>query len=89
MLNTRREELRALWDRIKAEYDECTGCIAEAEDSAADSLPILKARYGFCYSVYERCVVQIADRIAQAPRVQAVPSQTYISSGCRLPPWDT
>jgi len=26
---------------------------------------------------------------AQAPQVQAVPSQTYISSGCRLPPCDT
>jgi len=42
MLNIRREEIRALWDRIKAEYDECTGCIAEAGDSAANSLPILK-----------------------------------------------
>jgi len=27
--------------------------------------------------------------IAQAPQVQAVPTQTYISSGCRLPPCDT
>jgi len=39
MLNIRREEIRALWDRIKAEYHECTGYIAEAGDSAADSLP--------------------------------------------------
>jgi len=48
MLNIRREEIRALWNRIKAEYDECTGCIAESGDSAADSLPILKAKYGYC-----------------------------------------
>jgi len=27
--------------------------------------------------------------IAQAPQVQAVPTQIYISSGCRLPPCDT
>jgi len=27
--------------------------------------------------------------IAQAPQVQAVPTQTYISSGCQLPPCDT
>jgi len=26
--------------------------------------------------------------IAKAPQVQAVPNQTYISSGCRLPPCD-
>jgi len=89
MLNIRREEIRSLWDRIKAEYDECTGCIAEAGESSADSLPILKAKYGYCYSVYERCGAQIADIIAQAPQVQAVPTQTYISSGCRLPPCDT
>jgi len=89
MLNIRREEIRALWDRIKAEYDECTGCIAEAGDSSADSLPVLKAKPGYCYSVYERCGAQIADMIAQAPQVQAVPTQTYISSGCRLPPCDT
>jgi len=89
ILNIRREEIRALWDRIKAKYDECTGCIAEAGDSAADSLSILKAKYGYCYSVYVRCGAQIADMIAQAPQVQAVPTQTYISSGCRLPPCDT
>jgi len=89
MLNIRREEIRALWDRIKAEYDECTGCIAEDGDGATDSLPILSAKYGYCYSVYERCGAQIADMIAQAPQVQAVPTQTYITSGCRLPPCDT
>jgi len=55
--------------------------------SSLDSLPILKAKYG--YSVYERCGAQVADMIAQAPQVQAVPTQTYISSGCRLPPCDT
>jgi len=27
--------------------------------------------------------------IAQAPQVQAVPTQTYMSSGCRLPPCDS
>jgi len=85
MLNIRRQEIRAIWDRIKAEYDEC---IAEAGDSAVDSLPILKAKYGYCYSLYERSGAQIADMIAQAPQVQAVPTQTYISSGCRLPPCD-
>jgi len=88
MLNIRREEKRALWD-IKAEYDECTGCIGEAGDSAADSLPILKAKYGYCYSIYEICGAQIADMTAQTPQVQAVPTRTYISSGCRLPPCDT
>jgi len=55
MLNIRREEIRALWDHITADNDECTGCIAEAGDSADNSLPILKAKYGYCYSVYERC----------------------------------
>jgi len=74
MLNIRREEC-----------NECTGCTAEAPDS----LPILKDKYGYCYSVYERCGTQIADMIAQAPQVQAVPTQTYISSGCRLPPCGT
>jgi len=63
MLNIRRKEIHALWERIKAEYDECTGCIAEAGDSAADSLQFLKAKYGYCYSVYERCGAQIADMI--------------------------
>jgi len=53
MLNIRREEIRALWDRIKAEYDECTGCIAEAGDSAADSLPILKAKYAHIFSFFQ------------------------------------
>jgi len=76
-------------DRIKAENDKCTGCIAEAGDNAADSLPILKAKFGYCYSVYERCGAKIADMIAKAPQVQAVPIQSYISSGCRLPPCDS
>jgi len=29
--------------------------MAEAGESAADSLPILQAKYSYCYSVYERC----------------------------------
>jgi len=45
MLNIRREEIRALWDRLKAEYDECTGFMAEAGESEADSLAILRAKY--------------------------------------------
>jgi len=73
MLNIRREEICALWDRIKAEYDECTECIADAGNSETDILPILKAKYSYCYSLYERCGAQIADII---PQVQAVPSQT-------------
>jgi len=85
MLNIRREEIRALWDRIKAEKDEVTGCIAEAGDTAADSLPILKAKYGYCYSVYERCGAQIADMIAQAPQVQAVPNQVFSGGYLRCP----
>jgi len=63
--------------------------MAEAGESAADSLPILRAKYSYCYSVYERCGAQIADMIALAPQVQAVPTHTYNSSGCRLPPCDT
>jgi len=89
MLNIRREEIRALWNRIKAENDEWTGCIGEAGYSAADSLPFLKAKYAYCFSVYERCGAQIADMIAQVPQVQAVPTQTFIYSGCRLSPCDT
>jgi len=72
----------------KAEYDECTGCMAEAGESAADSLPIFLLSI-YCYSVYEGCGAQIADMIAQAPQVQAVPTQTYISCRCRLPRCDT
>jgi len=76
-----------VWDRIKAEYDECTGCIAEDGDSAADSLPILKAKYGYCYSVYERCRAQIADMIAQAVGcLRAIPriSPEILCDGCPL-----
>jgi len=51
MLNIRREEIRALWNHIKADNDECTGCIAEGGNSGDISLPILKAKYGYCYSV--------------------------------------
>ncbi|XP_043064772.1 uncharacterized protein LOC122320679 [Drosophila ficusphila] len=92
MLNIRREEVRALWERIKKEYDECNVRLISAGDSAADSLPILRAKYNYCYGVYERCGANIEDLIAQAPRTpqtQADPSQTYVPSGCRLPPCDT
>jgi len=62
MLNIRPKEIRALWDRMKGECDECTGYMAEAGESAADSLPILRDKYSYCYSVYERCGAQVADR---------------------------
>ncbi|XP_070068113.1 uncharacterized protein [Drosophila takahashii] len=57
-------------------------------------LPVLKAKYGYCYSAYERCGAQIADQIAQTPQnpqATSTPdtSQTYIPSGCHLPPCDT
>nr|XP_044248535.1 LOW QUALITY PROTEIN: uncharacterized protein LOC123002433 [Drosophila takahashii] len=62
--------------------------------SAADMLPVLKAKYGYCYSAYERCGAQIADQIAQTPQNPQATStpdtpQTYIPSGCHLPPCDT
>jgi len=62
--------------------------MAEAGESAADSL-FPQAKYSYCYSVYERCNTQMADMIAQVPQVQAVLTQSYMSSGCRLPPSDT
>ncbi|KAH8357356.1 hypothetical protein KR084_010248, partial [Drosophila pseudotakahashii] len=95
VLNIRRDEIREVWVRIKKEYDACTACLVAAGESTADSLPVLKAKYGYCYSAYERCGAQIADQIAQTPQIPqststpADPPQTYIPSGCHLPPCDT
>jgi len=50
-LNIQREEAPDVWDRIKKEYDECTACMVAAGDGATGSLPIFRAKYGFCYSV--------------------------------------
>jgi len=72
---------------IKAEYDECTGCTAGAGDSAADSLTILKAKYGYFYAVYERCGAQIADMKGQASQVQAVPTHGGRPLGICLRPF--
>jgi len=66
-VNIRREEILALWNRIKVEYDECTGCIVAAGEIAADSLLIIRAKNKYGYSVYERCGAQIADMIEQVP----------------------
>jgi len=50
--------------------------MADSGESAADSSPKPRAQYDYCNSVYDRCGAQIADMIAQAPQVQAVPTQT-------------
>ncbi|KAH8355489.1 hypothetical protein KR084_000674, partial [Drosophila pseudotakahashii] len=55
ILNVCRDEIREVWVRIKKEYDACTVCLVAAGESAADSLPVLKAKYGYCYSAFERC----------------------------------
>ncbi|XP_070068068.1 uncharacterized protein [Drosophila takahashii] len=94
VLNIRRDEIKEVWVRIKKEYDACTACLVAAGESAADMLPVLKAKYGYCYSAYERCGAQIADQIAQTPQNPQATStpdtpQTYIPSGCHLPPCDT
>ncbi|XP_043063591.1 uncharacterized protein LOC122319857 [Drosophila ficusphila] len=39
MLNIRREEVRALWERIKKEYDECNKEVFPTHDSASYYLP--------------------------------------------------
>ncbi|KAH8357401.1 hypothetical protein KR084_000230, partial [Drosophila pseudotakahashii] len=84
-----------VWVRNKKEYDACTACLEAAGESEADGLPVLKAKYGYCYGAYERCGAQIADQRAQTPQIPqstsspADPPLTYIPSGCHLPPCDT
>jgi len=45
MLSNGREEIPALWNRIQAEYDVCTGCMVAAGESVAITLPVLRAKY--------------------------------------------
>ncbi|XP_052858246.1 uncharacterized protein LOC128266018 [Drosophila gunungcola] len=92
MLQIRREQVRVLWDKVEKEFDVCSECITAAGEDAASTLPILKSKYNYCYTVYERYAAQLTDIIQQgtAPPAQAqAPAQNYISSGCRLPPCDT
>ncbi|XP_043062858.1 uncharacterized protein LOC122319538 [Drosophila yakuba] len=92
MLSVRRDQVRILWDKIEKEFDICSECLVSAGEAAAGIMPILRAKYSYCYSVYERCVAQLDDKIEQGtsqsiPAANAAP-QAYISSGCLLPPCD-
>ncbi|KMQ82157.1 gag-pol polyprotein precursor, partial [Lasius niger] len=93
MLSFRRDQVRSLWDKVEKEFDLCSECLVSAGEAAASNMPILRAKYSYCYSVYEWCVAQLVDKIEQGtsqsiPTANAAP-QAYISSGCRLPPCDT
>ncbi|KAH8245664.1 hypothetical protein KR032_004909, partial [Drosophila birchii] len=78
-----------LWDKVEKEYEICSDLIAQ--EGSLSTLPLLQAKYDYCYSVYETCAAQISETLERVTpqAVQAPPSQPHISSGCRLPPCDT
>nr|CAA09069.1 polyprotein [Drosophila melanogaster] len=56
--------------------------------AAASGMPILRASYSYCYSVYERCVAQLVDKIEQGhfsvhPKRTLRPRPTFpLAVGC-------
>ncbi|KAH8251117.1 hypothetical protein KR032_000974, partial [Drosophila birchii] len=88
-LQVRLHQVRALWDKVEKEYEICSDLIAQ--EGSLSTLPVLQAKYDYCYSVYETCAAQISETLERVTpqAVQAPPSQPHISSGCRLPPCDT
>ncbi|KAH8299512.1 hypothetical protein KR044_002158, partial [Drosophila immigrans] len=48
----RRDQVRALWEKVEREYEACTSVIFE--EMAIDDITTLQAKYDYCYSIYER-----------------------------------
>ncbi|XP_041675602.1 uncharacterized protein LOC121530510 [Drosophila eugracilis] len=88
-LQVRLQQVRALWEKVEKEYEICSDLIAQ--EGSLSTLPLLQAKYDYCYSVYETCAAQISETLDRVtPQADpALPSQPLISSGCRLPPCDT
>ncbi|XP_041675372.1 uncharacterized protein LOC121530409 [Drosophila eugracilis] len=83
------QQVRALWEKVEKEYEICSDLIAQ--EGSLSTLPLLQAKYDYCYSVYATCAAQISETLDRVtPQADpALPSQPLISSGCRLPPCDT
>ncbi|KAH8306493.1 hypothetical protein KR044_003842, partial [Drosophila immigrans] len=86
----RRDQVRALWEKVEKEYEACSSVISE--EMAIDDITTIQAKYDYCYSVYERCAAELSEQIECASARARPPVQTpaiQYSPGCRLPPCDT
>ncbi|KAH8388785.1 hypothetical protein KR200_010813, partial [Drosophila serrata] len=87
----RRDQIRALWEKVEKSYESCSELLSVADDGAVTST-VLEAKYSYCCSVYSRCVTQlqkIIERGAAQSTLASSSVHTPPSTGCRLPPVDT
>ncbi|XP_070062805.1 uncharacterized protein [Drosophila virilis] len=87
----RRDQVRALWDKVEKEYEVGSTIISEA--GSLETISVMQSKYDYCYMVYERCAAKLSEQIYTAnaqnrPSVQST-IPTYVSTGRRLPPCDT
>ncbi|KAH8384178.1 hypothetical protein KR200_007156, partial [Drosophila serrata] len=87
----RRDQIRALWEKVERDYDICSELISASGESNTIGLT-LQSRYEHCFSVYERCSADLQELMEKGAS-QSVPispnSSVPESAGCRLPPVDT
>ncbi|KAH8354585.1 hypothetical protein KR059_008802, partial [Drosophila kikkawai] len=90
---THLDQVRALWDKVEKEYEDCSELISVSLEGAEDNLPTLKAKYDYFYFIYSRCAAQLMEQIetisSKAALVQPPAPQNSFPSGCRLPPCET
>ncbi|KAH8234501.1 hypothetical protein KR032_007146, partial [Drosophila birchii] len=82
------DQVRALWAKVEKEHDACSELILSDLKGAAETLPILRARYKDAYFTYERCSAKLMEQI-DTISIKPGPPQHSSPSGCRLPPCDT
>ncbi|KAH8338623.1 hypothetical protein KR059_010402, partial [Drosophila kikkawai] len=87
------DQVRALWDKVEKEYEDCSELISVGLEGAEDTLPTLKAKYDYSYFIYQRCAAQLMEQIdtisPKSSPVQPPAPQNSFPSGCRLPPCET
>ncbi|XP_070144614.1 uncharacterized protein [Drosophila kikkawai] len=71
-----RDQIRALWDKVKKSYENCSDLLSVSADSAANST-VLESKYSYCYSVYSKCVVLLQEIIDKAA-AQSTPASALV-----------
>lgn len=91
LCQVRRDQIRALWEKVEKDYDSCSELLAASVEPSDIGLT-LQSKYEYCFSVYEKCVANLQELIEKATSQSSQASATIqpsISTGCRLPPVDT
>ncbi|XP_059223375.1 uncharacterized protein LOC131997094 [Stomoxys calcitrans] len=94
VIETHKEEVRDIWDRLKPAYEQCLSDIEQespdeednkGDDERASVLETVKSKFKSAFATYCRCVEQLGEMLQKLP-VPTAPSVPSQPQGFKLPP---